>query len=151
MPKKLLLMVGIGVVFLIIGAAVGYFIGVKFFGGEKVVVVEKKAIQPPGPTIDLGEFNVNLADEEPHLVRMRIVLELTNNDALTIVNDPDWQVKIKNEIILTTKDRKYVDLLGSEGVMELANDIRKRLNSMLPLAKGKPPVKGVYFVEFLVQ
>lgn len=148
--RKLILVAAVSLVVLVLGLGLGYFVGSRVMGSRKVLEGER-AIEPPGPTFEVGEFNVNLADQEPHLVNFKLVLELTSQRALQTVSDPSWGPRIKNEVIMAVKDRRYVDLLTSEGVLELAADLRKRLNSILPYAEGKPPVKGVFFTQFLVQ
>jgi len=61
--------------------------------------------------------------------------------------------RVKNEIILTVKDRRYDELKSSEGAQILAQDLRGRLNSLLPRTKkgDKVPVRQVLFDQFMLQ
>ena len=51
----------------------------------------------------------------------------------------------ENEIILTCKDRHYDDLRTADGILALAQDIAKRLNTILPAVKGNLSVRNVLF------
>ncbi len=62
-----------------------------------------------------------------------------------------WLARIKNEVILLAKDRVFEDLTSAEGIMGLAEDIKRTLNSILPPVKEKPPVVRVLFEGFVLQ
>lgn len=149
MAKKALIFGVIGVVVLLLGIGGGVMVGLKFFGSDK----PEEKLLPPGPTVSLGSFTINLADPEPHLIQLGVTLELEDQETATMLADPGWMSRIKNEVILTVKDRRYDDLKSSEGAQILAQDLRGKLNSILPRTKKtrKVPVRQVLFDQFVLQ
>lgn len=147
--KRMIVLIVVGVVVLLAGVGGGIFVGLKFFSQPDVVPGSQG--QPPGPTVRLGEFTVNLADKEPHVLRTTITLEVTSQESLALVADPGWLSRMRNEVILVGKDRRYDDLRTAEGVLEFAQDVKRRLNALMPLVKGQPAVSRVLFDDLIVQ
>jgi len=151
MIKRFLLIIIIGVICLALGVGGGIFLGMKFFGNPQPLNDVPSSVPKPGAILNLGDFTVNLADKEPHIVRFNLALELADPSLVTTFSDEGWLSKMKNEVILTCKDRYYDDLRTADGVMALAQDITKRLNAILPAFKGNLPVKNALFQEFILQ
>ena len=151
MIKRFLFIIIIGVVCLILGIGGGVFLGIKFFGSPQTIHDTSGDFSKPGAIINLGDFTVNLADKEPHIARFNLALELADPTLVTEFSDEGWISKMKNEVILTCKDRYYDDLRTADGVMALAQDITKRLNAILPAFKGGLPVRSALFQEFILQ
>ncbi|MCX7828449.1 MAG: flagellar basal body-associated FliL family protein [Thermanaerothrix sp.] len=149
MAKKAVIFVVVGVVVLLLGIGGGVMVGLKFFGPDK----PKEKLLPPGPTVSVGNFTINLADPEPHLIQLGVTLEMEDPDAAALLSDAGWMSRVKNEIILTVKDRRYDELKSSEGAQILAQDLRGRLNSLLPRTKkdDKVAVRQVLFDQFMLQ
>ena len=146
MIKKVVL---IGVIVLVVlagGIGAGLLWGGRMGSGTSEIVVDR-----PGPIFPVGEFTVNLADKEPRIVRLSLSLEMTSEKAMADLADPGWLTRLKNEVILAVKDRRYSALRSAEGLLELSQDMRTRLNALLPSQKGTPPVKRVLFTEFVLQ
>lgn len=151
MMKRFLIIIIVGLICLILGVGGGILLGNKFFGKPQPLDGSYKEIAKPGAMLPLGDFTVNLADKDPHIVRFNLVLELSDPTFLTTISEQGWISRIKNEIILTCKNRYYDDLRTADGVLALAQDISKRLNAILPPVKDKLPVRNVLFQEFIIQ
>lgn len=149
MAKKAVIFAVVGVVVLLLGIGGGVMVGLKFFGSGE----PKEKQLPPGPTVSIGSFTINLADPEPHLIQLGVTLEMEDQDAAALLGDPGWMSRVKNDIILAVKDRRYDELKSSEGAQILAQDLRGRLNSILPRTKkgDKVPVRQVLFDQFMLQ
>ena len=140
----------VGVVALLLGVGGGIYVGVSFFG-QPESVGGSAAVTAMGPVVPVGDFTVNLSDKEPHIVKTTISLELLSEKGALVMADAGWQVRIRNEIVLVIKDRRLDDLRSAEGVLELAQDIKRRVNALLPLVEGQPPVVRVLFQDFISQ
>ncbi|KUK13295.1 MAG: Flagellar basal body-associated protein FliL, partial [bacterium 42_11] len=103
-----------------------------------------------GPIMDLGEFTINLADrDEVRYARFKLSLEVNSSKAVAELSKPEWNVKLRDAIIITVRDKTATDLSSSEGLLSLASEIKTNLNKIIPSDKGK--VLRVYFTEFVVQ
>ncbi len=49
------------------------------------------------------------------------------------------------------KDRVYDDLTSAEGALQLAGDIKRSLNRMLPDVGGEAPIVNVLFESMILQ
>lgn len=133
----------------IISAGVSFFIAqrmvsTKIGGGKEVRPVES------GPVMDLGEFTVNLADrDEVRFARFKVSLEVNNSRAVTELSKTEWNVRLRDAIILVVKDKKASDLSTSAGLLSLAAEIKTALNKVVPSDKGR--ILRVYFTDFVVQ
>jgi flagellar FliL protein len=99
----------------------------------------------------MGDFTINLADPEAHIVRFKLTLELSSAAVPKALADPAWIPRLKNEVLMVVKDRRFIDLKRAEGMQALAQDLRARLNSVLPRVDGKVPINRVLFGEFMLQ
>jgi flagellar FliL protein len=147
MSKKLIVFIVVGVVVLLLGIGGGVFVGLKFFGDDG----KGGTVDRPGPMMPLGDFTVNLADPDPHIVRFKMTLELSSPKVPEVLADPAWGTRMKNEVLMVVKDRRYTDLKRAEGLQALGQDLRARLNAALPRVEGKVPITRVLFEEFMLQ
>ena len=152
MFKKIIIIVAIVCLVLATGVGAGYFFGAK--AGEKTRGVSTsiaKELERPGPIVDFGDFVINLADKEPHLVNFELSLEASGVKAEELLSDIGWRSHIRNEVLLTVKDRIADDFRSAEGIMELSDDLKRRINSILPTIDGKVPVRRILFRKFVTQ
>ncbi|HQF92110.1 MAG TPA: flagellar basal body-associated FliL family protein [Synergistaceae bacterium] len=148
--KRFMVFIVVGVVALLLGVGGGIYVGMSFFG-QPEPVGGSAAVTAMGPVVPVGDFTVNLSDKEPHIVKTTISLELLSEKGALVMADAGWQVRIRNEIVLVIKDRRLDDLRSAEGVLDLAQDIKRRVNALLPLVEGQPPVVRVLFQDFISQ
>lgn len=152
MFKKIIIIVLIAVLVLAIGAGAGYFFGSKAGGKSNSLSTGiTKELERPGPIVDFGDFVINLADKEPHLVNFGLSLEASSVNAQELLTDSGWRSHIRNEVLLTVKDRIADDFRSAEGIMELSDDLKRRINSILPVVDGKVPVRRILFSKFVTQ
>lgn len=148
--KRLLIFILVAVVALVLGVGGGILVGRNFLG-KPVPVSQGDQGFVPGPVVPLGGFTVNLADREVHVLRAQIALELTSEKAGDEIIQPAWQSLLRNDVLLLLKDQRYDDMRSGEGMLELAQQLKRRLNAILPLVDKKPPVLRVLFEEFIIQ
>jgi flagellar FliL protein len=151
LARKTLIVAIVGIVVLIVGVIGGAVVGLKYFGGQDVRVADQVA--DPGPMLDLGQFTSTLADQEIHVVRLKITLEFANQTAFDRINASGngWLVTIKDEVIKTLKDQRYDVIRFTEGMEKLKLDLKTRLNAILPREAGEASVKKVLFDEYMTQ
>lgn len=150
MIKKILLITVVALIALIGGLGGGYFLGVRFGGDQNVTGVSKE-LERPGPIVDFGDFVINLADKDPKLVNFELALEASGVKAESVLTDGGWRSHIRNEVLLTVKDHIADDFRSAEGVMELSDDLKRRINAVLPSVDGKVVVRRVLFRKFVTQ
>jgi len=107
--------------------------------------------QPPGPVFALGDFTANLAGSDNHVVSFNLSIEMSSAKALEGIQNEAYKARVKSEVLLAVKDCRFEDLKSSEGVMELSEDLRKKINSILPQIKGNVAVNRVLFQGLVVQ
>ena len=107
--------------------------------------------EEPGPVFFVGDFLSNLAGGGAHVASFKVSLEMSGPKAFEMISSPNWLARIKNEILLLTKDRVFEDLTNAEGVISLAEDIKRTINAIMPPAKDKVPVVRVLFEGFVLQ
>ena len=133
-----------------IGFGGGLMFGRAMAGGDSPAG-ENGRVPDPGPIVPVGEFTSNLAGSGRHVISFSVSLEAVNIRAAEVVSSPGWHVRIRNEILLVVKDKKFEDLTSAEGALQLAEEIRRSLNSQLPSVRGEVPVVRVLFDSFVVQ
>ncbi len=147
--KRLFMALLIALVLFALGFGGGLFAGRTFLSSEEKSPSTK--IEEPGPVFFVGDFISNLSGTGSHVVNFKLSLEMEGPKSMEMVSSPSWLARIKNEVILLTKDRVFEELTSAEGIMNLAEDIRRTLNSILPPMKEKPPVVRVLFEGFVLQ
>ena len=148
--KKTLIMIGIGVVVLVAGVGGGAYVGLKYFKPEPPAVTEPQ-IPDPGPMVELGQFTSTLADKEMHVVKLKITVELSGPKVAERLAAAGWTLKMKDEVMKTLKDQRYDDIRFAEGMEKLKQDLKTRLNAILPRVEGSASVSKVLFDEYMVQ
>lgn len=150
LARRTLIFAIVSAVLLIAGIGGGLYLGLKFFSRNEPVS-ETPQVSDPGPMLDLGQFTANLSDPETHIIRLKITLELANPKVSERLVDPGWTVRMKDEILRSLKDQRYDSVRYAEGMETLKQDLRTRLNAMLPKVEGQTAISKVLFDEFLVQ
>jgi flagellar basal body-associated protein FliL len=92
-----------------------------------------------------------MADPEVRRVVVKVTVELESPNVSMRIADPGWTMIMKDEILKTLKDQRYDNVRYAEGMEKLKQDIKTRLNSILPRVDDKAAVKRVLFDEFLTQ
>jgi flagellar FliL protein len=149
--KKTLVTVVVGVIVLIAGIGGGLFVGLKYFSAPPEIKTEETQIPTPGPMLDLGQFTSTMADPEIHVVRVKVTVELSSPNAALKLADPGWTVMMKDEILKTLKDQRYDNVRYAEGMEKLKQDLKARLNAILPRVDDGAAVNRVLFDEFMTQ
>jgi len=146
---KLLIFLILGLVLVAGAGAAAYFL---LFAKKAPPPEETKPAVPaqeenkPGPFLQLNPFVVNLADPTGRrYLRVKIALELKDDQALTEANDRIPQ--INDTIIMVLSSKTVEEVLAPEGKAELRFEIMNKLNQLL----GPGKVRGVYFTQFVVQ
>jgi len=145
---KLLIFLILGLVLLVGAGAAAYF----FLFAKKAPPPEETKAQPsqeenkPGPFLQLNPFVVNLADPTGRrYLRVKIALELKDDQTLNEANDRVPQ--INDTIIMILSSKTVEEVLAPEGKAELRFEIMNKLNQLL----GPGKIRGVYFVQFVVE
>jgi flagellar FliL protein len=149
LAKRTLIIVIAGVVVLVVGVVGGVVVGLRFFASSEIRTEEP--VPDPGPMVDLGQFTSTLADREIHVVRLKITVELTSLQLFTRIDGSGWIVTMKDEIMRTLKDQRYDNIRFTEGMEKLKQDIKVRLNAILPRDNGVAAVSRVLFDEYMTQ
>lgn len=110
-------------------------------------VVKKEVIPEFGPRIEFETVIVNLKSDSSRsnrYLRARMVLEFSNDK---ILKDFDkYKTVLQDKAIEIMRDKTPEDLAGSDGQIQLRQEIRKAFNETLPGA----PIISIYFLEFLI-
>ena len=147
--KRMVIFLVIGVLLFVAGGGIGVYM-IRFFnhddgpGNISTVAV-------PGPIISAGEFTVNLAGYGTRIASFTVSLELLNAKINDTIKEQNWTPRIRNEILLIAKDKMYEDLTKAEGVIQFGEQIKRTLNTVLPLTKGEVAVVRVMFESFVLQ
>ncbi len=149
LAKKTLVMVVVAVIVLLVGIGGGVYVGVTFL--TKPAPSAEETLPDPGPILELGQFTSTLADPETHVIRLRITVELANPEVQLRLVEPAWTVMMKDEVIKTLKDQRFNNVRYAEGMEKLKQDLRARLNAILPRVEGKAAINRVLFDEYMVQ
>lgn len=150
--KRILIFLIVGLVMFGLGFGGGLFLGRSMAPSGDATGAGGREISKPGPIVSLGEFTSNLAGAGRHITSFTLSLEMVNNPkALAELQDAGWLVRIRNEVLLVVKDKVYDDLVSAEGALQLAGDIKRSLNSILPDVAGEAPVVNVLFESLIVQ
>lgn len=149
--KKTIIIAVVGVVLLLVGIGAGVFVGMSFF--QPAAPVPEDEVPTPGPIVALGQFTSTLADPEVHVIRLNITIELASMETeMKLAENTDgWQINMKDEVMKTLKDQKFNNVRYAEGMEKLKQDMRARLNAILPRVDGKAAISRVLFDEYMVQ
>ena len=114
-----------------------------FQGCGKSAEKQKEAAKPACYSLD--PIVVNLADEDERYLRVKIGLELKDQDAPQLIKDNDN--KVKDALVMLLSGKYYQDIRDSQGKEKLKAEIAKTLDGVLK----KDCVSKVYFVDFIAQ
>ncbi|MDR1579310.1 MAG: flagellar basal body-associated FliL family protein [Synergistaceae bacterium] len=148
--RRTIMTVVVGLLVLIVGIGGGLYAGLKYFSSPPEIT-EEAQIPNPGPMLDLGQFTSTMADPEIHVMRVKVTVELSGPNVATKLVDPGWTVMMKDEILKTLKDQRYDNVRYAEGMEKLKQDLKARLNAILPRVDGSAAVNRVLFDEFMTQ
>ncbi|MDR3278967.1 MAG: flagellar basal body-associated FliL family protein [Synergistaceae bacterium] len=151
LAKRTIIMVVVGILVLVVGIGGGLYVGLKYFSAPPETNSKEVQIPDPGPMVDLGQFRSSMADPEVHLVSVKVTVELASVGVATRLADPGWLVMMKDEILKTLKDQRYDNVRYAEGMEKLKQDLKVRLNAILPRVDDKAAVNRVLFDEFMTQ
>lgn len=144
----------LGFALVLISAMGSAFLAVTFLGkgasGPKAEAAAgtggAKEASQFGPTQELGNFTVNLADSgSGAFVKAGVSVEVSNAETVAELTSRDPQVK--DIVISVLSARTMGEVATPQGKEALKREIRERINGLL--TKGK--VKGVFFTEFVFQ
>ncbi len=103
---------------------------------------------PPNETVDMGEFTVNIkgADDEPHFIRVKIVLAYGERELSLAAEISKRRPQIQNLINLILSEKTKAELDTPDGKRNLQIELRERINQILQNGK----IKDVYFTSVTV-
>ncbi|MBQ7560124.1 MAG: flagellar basal body-associated FliL family protein [Synergistaceae bacterium] len=150
--KRILIFAIVGLVMFGAGFGGGLILGRTMAPKDNNEIGAGRVIQNPGPIVSIGQFTSNLAGAGRHVIDCNLALELVEKDgASALIQTPGWLNRIRSEIFMLLKDRVYDDLTSAEGALQLAGDIKRSLNRMLPDVGGEAPVVNVLFESMILQ
>lgn len=150
--KRILIFAIVGLVMFGAGFGGGLILGRTMAPKDTNEIGAGRVIQNPGPVVSIGQFTSNLAGAGRHVIDCMLSLELVEKDgASALIQTPGWLNRIRSEIFMLLKDRVYDDLTSAEGALQLAADIKRSLNRMLPDVGGEAPVVNVLFESMILQ
>ncbi len=147
--KRIVVFIIVGILLVSLGFGGGLVAGRVWLSPEDNQAREK--IEEPGPVFFVGDFISNLAGPGNHVVNFKVSLEMSGPKAVETISSPGWLARVKNEIILLAKDRIFEDLTNAEGVLSLAEDIKRTINGIMHATRDKTPVTRVLFEGFVLQ
>ena len=149
--KRLIIFIIVGLVMFGAGFGGGMVVG-RMMAPEDENAQKAHEVPPPGPIVSIGEFTSNLAGPGRHVISFSLSLELLDKEeAVALIQQQGWVVRIRNEIFLLVKDKVYEDLTSAEGMLQFAGDIKRVLNAILPDIGGEAPISQVLFESIVVQ
>lgn len=146
--KRIILFIIMAIFLFSIGFGGGIMVGRTWLNTEGST---SAAIEEPGPVFVVGDFVANLSGAGNHIASFKLSLETSGPKALEMVGAANWVARIRNEVILLVKDRVFDELTTAEGIMQLAEDIKRTINAMMPSVRDKAPVVRVLFEGFVLQ
>jgi flagellar FliL protein len=113
---------------------------------EQQQAPEDKQEAGPGILIDMENITVNLADEdESRFLRVKMKLEVENEEAKTKVDS--YSVQIKDLIITILSSKRFDDVRTPQGKYNLKEELAYRINSLV----GEELVRNMFFSDFVAQ
>ncbi len=109
-----------------------------------------EAAEPPplGPTLDVGEFVVNLAPGPGLAVRYARLTLVVEVDRRESVGELQRRLpQVRDTVIALFNTKRFEELTARDGLDRLRRELAEALSKLVP--KGR--VVNVYFVDFVVQ
>jgi len=149
--KQILITAGGGVLIILLSAALFFFL--RSGKGEKSGDTGRETDKVQVNKIDydnmllLKPFTWVSLKENSHMqkVSMRMVLELTSRDKVSIVEKK--RDKIRAVVRGTAREMKWISLRGSEGKIEFKYALINKINRMFP----EIVVRNLYFTHFIMR
>ncbi|MBF0343011.1 MAG: flagellar basal body-associated FliL family protein [Nitrospirae bacterium] len=148
LSAKLIIII-VGVVLVLAGA--GFLVYTKFMGSKEGGGHEgaghaekKKKEEGPPALVGLDPFVVNLVDAGRYM-KLTVQVELASK--LDEPSIKDRMPQLRDAIILLLSSKSYEAISGSDGKLQLKEEMLARLNEAI----GKDTIKHVYFMDFVVQ
>ena len=146
--KKMLVIVVITLLFVVSAAVAGFFF-IGNGGDEKDQAEGEKETSKAEPQksffYELPDLTVNLASGGSRFLRLRVVLEVKNEEAKAKLKE--IQPRLIDDFQVYLRELRPEDLRGSAGSYRLRHDLLLRANQ----AAQPVVVENVLFKEFLVQ
>jgi flagellar basal body-associated protein FliL len=151
LARKTLIIAVAGVLVLVVGIVGGAYVGLMYFAKSEAPSAD--SMPDPGPMMELGQFTSNLADQESHIVRLKVTVELADARVFERLNGSGagWSIMMKDEVMKTLKDQRYDSVRFTEGMEKLKQDLKTRLNAILPRENGVAAINKVLFDEYMTQ
>ncbi|MDR1944397.1 MAG: flagellar basal body-associated FliL family protein [Synergistaceae bacterium] len=151
LARKTLIIAIAGVLVLVVGIVGGAYVGLRYFAKDSAPAADN--VPDPGPMMELGQFTSTLADPEVRIVRLNITVELASVKVFERLNGSGagWTVMMKDEVIKTLKDQRYDSIRFTEGMEKLKQDMKTRLNAILPREDNVAAINKVLFDEYMTQ
>jgi flagellar FliL protein len=146
--KRIFLFIIMAILLFSVGFGGGIMVGRTWLNPEGSTSV---TIEQPGPVYFVGDFIANLSGAGNHVANFKLSLETSGDRAIEMISSASWLARIRNEVILLVKDRVFDELTTAEGIMQLAEDIKRTINAMMPSVRDKAPVVRVLFEGFILQ
>jgi flagellar FliL protein len=146
--KRIFLFIIMAILLFSVGFGGGIMVGRTWLNPEGSTSV---TIEQPGPVYLVGDFIANLSGAGNHVANFKLSFETSGDRAMEMVSSASWVARIRNEVILLVKDRVFDELTTAEGIMQLAEDIKRTVNAMMPSVRDKAPVVRVLFEGFVLQ
>jgi flagellar protein FliL len=124
----------------------GAFGGMYFFGQKSGTTKTVKAVVSNEVTYSLGEFLVNLMDEDGRRY-LKVTVFIGYEDSKSLATELDAEKPIIRDLVNTTLRSKKTTDFNAIGVDIIKNQLIARINPVL--TKGK--VSHIYFNDILVQ
>jgi len=148
--KRMVIFIVIGLTLFVAGVGIGIYVVRNYLNVDNGQGSDK-AVAAPGPIVSVGEFTVNLAGTGSRIASFTVSIETLNAKINETIKDQNWIPRIRNEILLIAKDKVYEDLTKAEGVIQFGEQIKRTLNTVLPLTKGEVAIVRVMFESFVLQ
>ncbi len=145
--KMLMIIAGVGVLFLVGGGVGAAFLLGWVGGGESPEEIAIEQAQAPKFYYDLPEITVNLANAErrAQYLRLLVALEMSNEEIGAVI-EPNLP-RILDVFQTYLRELRVSDLEGSAGLFRLKHELQRRIN----LAIFPAEIDAVLFREIIVQ
>jgi flagellar FliL protein len=154
--NKIILIVGVAVAVLFVGAVGGGFFMMwnKLADLDALVRPEEEEVEEApndgleamGAMFPLETFIVNLADEKSkRYLRVKMQLELKAGEPIEILEQR--LVQVRDIILMILPTKQFHEIRSVDGKTQLRQEIMTRLNELLK----KEAINNIYFTEFVVQ
>ena len=142
LPLKKLIIIGVAVLIVAVGATVGA-IYYKKMSDKKEQVQQQVPVAAVWP---MEPFIVNILDQGTDRY-LKIVVELEISDKNCIAELNQLKPKMRDNVLDLLSSKSYKDIVDINGKQRLRDEIMMWLNSFLTGGK----IAKVYFTEFVVQ